>query len=276
MNWQNGHVRVNHPRQPWDAYAEKIIVHSRYQKLKETDGYKEAKFDNDYDAAVAVVKTNVSHAAIDRIFDIADGLNKPLRIVRPLPSFDDTGSEDIDLHNSGATNAIPAAFQAYLCDQLDAEPDDEIIQVARVGRTKLNRFSRFLCQPHFRGIVRPNEHYMIVDDVVSSGGTFAALRSHIVKCGGSVTIFSALAHINGLDTNLAVIKDTLYRLRERYGEGFDRFWLEVIGHEDRCLTEQEAKFLADWQGSGAPMPPDGHTILQFLRDRLDKAASTGK
>lgn len=274
--WKDGHICVDHPRQPWDRQAKEVIVHARYDELKKTDGYNEAKRNNNYDAAMEVVKAHISDEALDKIVDVFLSLDKPLRIVRPLPSFDDSSSEDKDFPSKGQTNALPAAFSAYICETLGVEPDDEITQVARVGRTKLNRFNRFLCQPNFRGFVRPNEHYMIVDDVLSTGGTFAALRSQIVKSGGSVALFSALAHNSGLDTTLAIDDSTLYRLKETYGDGVDRFWLEVIGHEVRCLTESEAGFLIEWGGSSPAVPPDGNALLQRLRDRFDSAASTGE
>lgn len=270
--WKDGHVAASHLREPWDKFADKVIIHDRWDSLKNLEGYEEAKRQNNYEAAVHVVQKCISNEAIDRIVDIYVGLDKELKIVRPLPSFDDEGSEDQDLIKRGPTNAIPAAFQAYLQKVLDIEEEEQVLQVARVGRTKLDQFSRFLYQPRFRGNVSKSEHYIIVDDVISSGGTFAALRSEIVRNSGSVAIFSALAHNSGRDTTLAITDSTLYSLIEAYGPDFKAYWMEAIGHDIACLTEAEASLLVHWAKQKVAVS-DGESTLQLLRTRIDSAAS---
>lgn len=69
---------------------------------------------------------------------------------------------------------------------------------------------------------------MIVDDVVSSGGTFAALRSYIIRNGGTVVFTTALAHKIG--QNHSILLETVNTLRSLYGPELDNLWTQTIGH----------------------------------------------
>src|SRR5690606_39045267 len=73
-------------------------------------------------------------------------------VVSPHPAFDDDDVIDHDApYRSGPRNALPFALSARLRLMLNGIADDTIVQGARVGRTKLPRFPRFLYQPHFVG-----------------------------------------------------------------------------------------------------------------------------
>ena len=274
MKWIDGNVQVDHPRQPW-AGGEKVLSCCLLGDLKAHPRYQAAKYQNDLEAAFEVVESLLTEEVLDAISDaIIANAPRAVRVVRPIPVFDEEDHEDATGPQKGFTNALPTAFQAVLCEQLGAQPDDEVVQAARVGRTQLGLFMRFLCQPEFNGNVRPNDQYVIVDDVVTTGGTFACIRSHIAKKGGKVTFFATLAHKSELEIAIASEEIKIQRLEREFGIELNQLWLEVVGHEIHSLTGAEATALLEWRSSQcAGMCPK--PALQRLRARLNKAGSTG-
>ena len=289
MPWnEDGHYSVCHERMPWDSRTPThVLVHTELSRLYGTHAsfgdqrderealYEQAKHDLDADAAWAIVREAISEEIIDQLADQIDRLNPADRlfIVIPHPAFEEGVAERQD-PALGPTNAIPIIFGHYLAERLACEVDNEITQIARVGRTNLNRFQRFLWQPCFEGDVQPGTHYIIVDDVVTLGASFAALRSHIVRQGGSVCAVTALAHKDGRNQQFPITSGTIEAVRTLYGSRIDPFWQEAIGHDVEALTEAEGLFLRQWgrdclsAGTGA-----GEPLLYRLRDRLDQAAA---
>ena len=279
MPWVNGHIEVSHPREPWGNCAEDIFVHSKLSDLKgkpntrHREQYEGAKLRYDMDAAVTLVEQCVSRVGMDKIIAHVIGGGRNARLVLPHPAFDDEDGADGSL-GTHPTNALPFAYAAYLKVHTGCEVDEEIVQTARVGRTKLTRWPRFLYQPSFGGAVRNGQPYIIVDDVVTTGGTFAALRSYIIRNGGSVLFGSAIANSSGNHQRFSMTENSRNVITQALGGGLEPFWLATVGHELKCLTEAEAKFLGNWcheeQAKGSPSADE---LLQRLRAEFDSAAS---
>lgn len=270
-----------HVRVPWrEADSPEIIVHSNWSELKGSykvtgkdaeflkGRYHKAKREFDQEAAAEIVAWLASAAMVDRIVDAVMGANKPVKIVVPHPEFDPDEQADA---TRGITNALPFAFAAFLAAELGCEIDTDIIEVARPGRTSLNRFERFLWQPRFEGAVSSEHAYIIADDVCTLGGTFAALRSYIVAHGGTVIAVTALSLANGKCVPFAIAENTRNVLLSLYGTEFSTLWKEEIGHDEQSLTEGEGHFLVEW--GEKELSGDPASNLQSLRDRLAKAAS---
>jgi hypothetical protein len=292
MKWSEaGDVSVDHPRQPWKALgASSTIVHCALEILKGTAeslgskrpayalSYGAAKKKFNLEAAADVVERCISGDALDRLVDAILRADKAPIFVIPHPAFDDEdGVGRQEPIGPKPTNALPFAYAAYLAATLGGSVDDEIVQSARVGRTKLNHSLRFLCQPSFQGSVNKTRPYILVDDVVTTSGTMAAISSHIVSKGGTVIASTALSSGSGIDRPFEIAQETLDVLLSSYGAGFEDFWAGTIGHGARCLTEAEARILVEWakdwhrQGDCRP----GDQTLQRLRDRLNQAAAKG-
>ena len=277
MPWKDGHIQVNHPREPWVGEASSIFIHGTLNTLKGKSGspdrelYVAAKRAFDMDAAFNVVERTASREACDSLIAriIAGGCKA--RFVMPHPDFDD---EDDPGASVGLTNALPFAFAKYLKDLTGCAIDEEIIQMARVGRTKLSKWQRFLYQPSFGGAIRTDEPYILIDDVVSTAGTLAALRSYIVRNGGTVLCATALANGVGKNQPFPITQETSSNLAEAYGDGFAPYWRETFGHDVGCLTEAEGRFLRTWrdeeknEGVGVGKP-----LLQRLRTQFDAVAA---
>lgn len=288
MQWQEGHVCVAHPRELWGAPPPPdILVHCRFDQVKGTyagliperekhvAAYTAAKEQFNMDAAFEIVERCIDPAKYDILVDRVVASPAPPRLIVPHPAFDGEEGNPRKLA-SKPTNALPFAYANYLGERLGCVVDEEIVQRARVGRTKLKTWLRFLCQPAFTGDVRPNEPYVLVDDVMTTGGTFAALRSYILRKGGTVSFGTALAHKEGRDQIFGVADDTVTVLQSEYGEGLGSYWLEAFGHDIRCLTQSEAEFLVWYaEEQKAAGVGRGGDLLQRLRDRIDQAAAKG-
>jgi hypothetical protein len=293
MVWENGHIAVNHTRTSWDnTVVPDLIVHTRWdqlngnyqnydepEKIRVRDLYKRAKFSYDHDAAFDLIDLLVNNEKTDQLAEIVAQTSPRPILIFPYPAFGDDDAVDAGRYpESGPTNALPHAYGAYLEAVLGCGLNTEVTQKARIGRTKLKMFERFLYQPSFIGGINDGANYLLIDDVTTTAGTLACLRSYIVENGGTVIGASCIAHKSGIDQRFVVAQDTLNVLLSIYGNELGTFWLEGFGHELECLTESEAQFLARW---GLEREADqgwsrGAEFLQRLRDRFDQAASTGR
>lgn len=289
MPWRNGHICVCHPREPWDETTPThVMVHRSLDWLYGTArqlgdaaprwraSYEAAKRQFNLDAAVGIVKNIIRPDVLDHTVEevLASGISR-IRVVVPHPAFEE-GASDGD-PTKGPRNAIPFALGAYLAEQLGCELDSDIEQIARVGRTTLTRWQRFLWQPRFEGEVEHGCGYLIADDVVTVGATFASLRSFIVRSGGTVIGVTALAHKDGVHQRLPVADQTVVDILNLYGEAVEGSWKEAVGHDVQTLTDAEGFFLAEWgrQRERDDRLERGQPLLQRLRESLDRAASKG-
>ena len=278
---------IFHPRPPWGG-GEAVLVctslgHLNGGGLTHAAGgrervrlYQKAKFQGDHQCADQLVRECITDRVIDRIIDHVEpymAKGTPIVCVVPHPPFDDIAAIGADsVGKLKVTNTLPIQYAAQLAVQLEGQIDNEIIQKARVGRTKLTNFPRFLCQPSFGGVVRPDVVYILVDDVVTTGGTLAALRSYIVANGGTVAAITVLAHGSGQDRGLALTADRWQELQNLFGAELGSFWEREIGHDARCLTDAEGQILVRFGRESVEERP-GVPLLQCLRDRLAEAAA---
>lgn len=272
-----------HWRIPWRrGEPDQIRVHCRFDQLKGTyrrsakeaargeEQYVAAKRHNDHAAAADLVESLVDAGIVDVVVDAVIASGRPVRVIFPHPEFDpDEKSPD----HMVVTNAIPFAFAAWMAAELGGAIEENIIECARPGRTRLNRFQRFAWQPRFTGEVDPDVAYILVDDNCTLGGTLAMLRTHIVGNGGTVVAVCALSTPNGRDCRFSIADRTIDVLLSEYTAQISPIWIEEIGHDITCLTESEGSFVAEW---GRERGGKGTSLLQQLRDRLAKAKAKGE
>jgi hypothetical protein len=276
-------VSIPHLREPWGG-GEMVHVCGKWSELNGTglQGghaktrkilYSKAKLSGDYEAADRIVEAMLTEDVLDRLIDEVSPFmvnGTPLVCVVPHPPFDDARADGADLiGRRGVKNALPVQYMVRLSVELEAEIDTQIVQKSRVGRTKLRQFPRFLWQPCFDGAVRQDAAYILVDDVLTTGGTLAALRSHILRAGGKVAAITTLAHGSGDSRELALSGPTWHALKAEFGIEINTFWRREIGHDADCLTEAEASILLKWRAGDGPWDAP----LQRLRDRLAQAAA---
>jgi hypothetical protein len=261
-------------------------VHCRLEQLKGTDrayanqratyqlAYDKAKTTFDVEVAFDIIDRCIQDSVLDELADIIFNSRKsPIFVFPHLPFDDEDEVEGNRPLGATATNAIPFAYARLLAETLGGTISSDIIQVARVGRTKLPRWMKFICQPSFEGPVDRERPYVILDDVMSTGGTLAALRSYLLRGGGSVIGTTVLANKSGLHQKFAIADQTLNVLRSTYGSGLEQYWKETFGHDLHAITEDEAQFLAVFPAELGGRR--GDELLLSLRERINQAAAKG-
>lgn len=272
-----------HWRIPWRGdEPDEILVHCRFEELKGTfrksiseqvrgtEKYLRAKRENNHDDAADLVDELLDNDIVEFLIDRVIESGMPVKVVFPHPEFESDFSPD---PVGTISNAIPFALAAKLSVLTGGTIETDIIEIARPGRTKLNKFERFLWQPRFKGDVDLDAAYILVDDNCTLASTLAMLRTYIVGNGGTVIVVSALSSPQGNNCKFAIASEVVDVLISNYGREISPLWIQEIGHDITCLTNNEGSFLAEWQEQWSG---SRSSLFQRLRARLDKAKATGK
>lgn len=273
FDWDGSDVRVFHERVPWGkGGTDYVQVHADLDELYGTYDdfnralYKEAKYHRDAKAAYTIVERCISPPKLAALRENVS--EKNLRPVFVYPRSFTVGT-------GGPTNFLPSTLATYLCRSVGGEIYKNIFQTTTQKRTQLSRLVRFLYQPKFKGYVLPKRPYVLVDDVVSSGASFASLRAHIVKGGGFIVGMNVLANVDGRDQKLAISDSSMQKLRSEFGVGVDTYWQATFGHGVELLTNQEARFLVGrWRNEPDQVRvASGQPLLEHLRQRFNEIAA---
>jgi hypothetical protein len=148
----------------------------------------------------------------------------------------------------GGRNKIPQVLAEFIGVHGNLAVDTNIVQADIVGRTGESTWHRLAYRPGFHGEVKPGREYIMVDDVISAGGTLSELRQFIESRGG--TVVAAVTLSNGAksiyNTLLAVTKQHILELENKYGvESLQQFLKEeqLYGGNHKALTDAEARTL---------------------------------
>lgn len=188
---------------------------------------------------------------------------------------------------SSGRNKIPRAVAEVLAARLGLETATGIVQANRAQRTGLDGLDRIFAPVDFAGTVEPGD-YLLVDDTLTQGGTFAALASHIREGGGNVSAVVALTG-KQYSAKIQPSPETLASLRQKHGDLEDQF-RTATGYGFDALTESEARYLARFEPAerlrdriaeegrrageradqGKPRQGDAGDELSFSRSRLSE------
>lgn len=161
-------------------------------------------------------------------------------------------------------NAIPSAAAAHLAKRLDLAVAQGIHKKAGIKRTQMDGLDRVFKNPEFTGDVKKGARYILLDDTLTQGGTFAALANHIESNGGSVAAVVALTGKN-YSSELNLSDDTLSKLRAQLGDAEPKFQ-QATGRGFDQLTESEARYLANFKPKSA--------ILERIAEALERGVAT--
>ncbi len=195
-------------------------------------------------AAVKVAKSLVNDELVDKVRAALGGA-KPM--VLPVVSEEATGR-----------NQLPMASATVLANKLGLERVTGIVQANRPHRTQLDGLDRIFAGPDFVGDVVPGGKYLLVDDTLTQGATFAALASHISDNGGTVVGAVAMTG-KQYSATLQPAPDTLRKLREKHGD-IENDFRAATGYGFDALTQSEARYLASFEPA------------QSVRDRIASEA----
>ena len=200
----------------WEQGFPKGYGHTSISYLKRCNGFESAK-NGDIRAAFDVVEKCVKKDRLNKLRE-----KYPDSILLPVINC----------------NTLPLA----LAHSIGLPIWDKISIVHTVKRKPLYAIQRMMHKPAFTGYIQKDKTYIIVDDVVTQGGTIAALRKHVLACGGKVVAVVALAYSIG-SYDIAPTEEQKIRLFSKFGEAV--YWLEELGIIPSVeeLTSSQVRYL---------------------------------
>ena len=200
----------------WDEGFPKGYGHTSIAYLKRCPGFEDAKKGNIFAARSVVgrcIKENRLLALREKFSDAA---------LLPVLS----------------NNALPLA----LAQAIGLPIWEDVCLLHTIQRKNLRGFEWLIHKPRFSGYVKEGMAYILVDDVITQGGTIAALRKHVISHGGKVVAVVALAYAIG-SHDIAPTKSNIECLKVRLRHSAHIF--QAIGLVDSFeeLTNAQVKYL---------------------------------
>lgn len=216
-------------RSPWvDDFPDVMIAHSE-TPITGHAKYTDAKSGN-LKQALALVDEVVCD---DFIIELAKSVAAVENLyILPVYAEEATGR-----------NKISLAYAQLLQDVLGVGIETNVVQANRTYRTQSDGIGRLLKRVGFKGEIAKGRNYLIVDDVVTQGGTLADLKGYIETHGGNVVGVSTLSG-KPHSAKLPIRKATLGQLRKQAGKELETWWQEQFDYDFAKFTESEARYLA--------------------------------
>jgi hypothetical protein len=211
---------------PWPKSFPNVLQMSTANAVVKHPDHPAAKA-GDSDAAARLV---MDLAKPDKIKALA--ARHPQAIVIPIHAEEASGR-----------NQIPRMFGVYIGHITGLQVDESMVQSNEVGRTGKGAWHRLAFRPQFDGQVIAGREYIIVDDIVTGGGSLSELRQYIEANGGKVVEMSTLGAAQ-FSANIRLSAKSLLDLTEKFGEIPLREFLtreNLYAGSAASLTESEAR-----------------------------------
>ena len=212
-----------------------------YKTLKGHPDYEAAK-GGDVNSAIRLVGDLMRADIDDRFYAVSQ--KYPDAILLGIHAVEATGK-----------NEIPQALVEYIGEKTGLEVDRNIVQTNIVGHTGAGQNVRLYNRPKFDGNVQKGRKYILVDDMVTMGGTLGEMRNYVESQGGTVVDMISLSTRNEQNSTIALTETTKLELEKVFGvesaEGvYDMTPLSdflkesgIYGGNYESLTESEARAL---------------------------------
>lgn len=235
-------------RTPWENFPP-VHIMTPLGTASNHPNYLAAKNGADLEAAFELVNDILPD---EKVFELQKKLGDKKPVIVPVHAEEAQGK-----------NKIPVAFAVILAARLGVSTHTDIVQINKPCRTGKGAYYRLVNYPIFDGQVDIEQNYLILDDTLTMGGTFASLRGYIENRGGQVLMATALTGHPGA-ANLCITSKMLRKLQEKHGNELDIWWKEQFGFGINALTQGEA-------GHFAKAPN-----LDTIRDRIAEARLEGQ
>ncbi|MEI6210308.1 MAG: JAB domain-containing protein [bacterium] len=172
-------------------------------------------------------------------------LAKPDKARALVASFPGATLVPVHAVEASGKNKLPRVYAEYLSHLTGMPVKDEMVQSNMVGRTGKGQWHRMAVRPTFDGAIESGRDYVLVDDVVTGGGSLSELRRAIEARGGRVVGATTLAAAQ-FSQKMALSERTRLALESVFGVDSLRDLLKsegVYGGEHTALTESEARTL---------------------------------
>ena len=199
----------------------------------------------------------------DAADQLVQKLSKPGRLQAFAEQYKDALVVPVRGEGAGSKNQIPYAYAAALKVDYGMKLDEQIIQVQKAGHTDAEGIHRLMAHSVFDGEVIRGQDYVLVDDVMTFGGTLNDLRDYIESNGGHVVACTVLA-VGRNGSYLAVQPKTVEEIYSKFGkEEINNLLREAgIAYDAESLTDRQARYIQN-------------TDLFTLRNRIDAEKASG-
>ncbi|KGG90963.1 hypothetical protein P245_14440 [Comamonas thiooxydans] len=183
---------------------------------------------------------------IEAAFRLAQDIVTPDLVAKVRAAIGDTKPLIVPVAavEASGRNKIPVAAAEVLAARLGLSTDDMIVQANRAHRTGMDGLDRIFAPVDFAGAVEARP-YLLLDDTLTQGGTFAALASHIREGGGTVAGVIALTG-KQYSAKIQPSAESLASLRQKHGDLENEF-RAATGYGFDALTESEARYLSRYE-----------------------------
>jgi len=238
-------------RHPWEHDFPDAVVHCAWQPppsqrnskspkggpfLKLHPQYRQAKHDRDMQSAINIIEEVAKEQALIDLRAIAIRHGVTPRLIAPAATVDES------------KNALAIGYAQWLGRQMDWPVEERVFREKSQSKDREGAWFRMAHPSTFYGKIDTSAPYIIVDDVITLGGTLADLRSFIINKGGKAIAMSAIASHDGRHSQIKLSDVTRHSLEKRYGPDLSGFCLDVLGHSHDCLTHEEAQKLLGCAG----------------------------
>ena len=156
-------------------------------------------------------------------------------------------------------NKLPIA----LAEAIGLKVSMNVSKINSGQRKHMGAMMRLLNPPVFTGEVRREVNYIIVDDIITQGGTVASLRKHILMGGGNVVAVTALAYAFGAE-RLSPKEENICMLENKFGrkkinEILKKYFIAKSVYE---LTNGQISYLLRFKGIDNIIKKISTTMLQ--------------
>lgn len=230
-------------RAPWEGDFPDVFVNRRWKSsdakaicLADHVLYNAAKGQRDMDSALSLLDDLVLERTIVQLRELENQHGVKPKLIAPAAQV------------SESNNSLAIGYANWLGHELGWPVDENVYQIKDFSKDKLNGWVRIAHRSTFYGEIDKKTPYVIVDDVITLGGTLADLRSFIIEKGGRVIGMSTIASNDGNDVRIRLDTDTQTKLEKSYGSDLAKFCHEHLGFDHRGFTNPEAGRLLSCSG----------------------------
>lgn len=202
----------------WEEDFPEVYGQTSISFLKNCPGYMEAK-NGDINAALQVAKMCMNTRTVKEIKQ-----KHPDAVLLPVVT----------------NNKLPEAVARVIGMKIHTG----VYMHKTLNRKTLTAMERLVHKPVFGGKITAGKSYILVDDIVTQGGTVSALRKYVIRNGGTVAAIVTLSYSAGSKVMTPNQKD-IFRLTKKFN--FNSI-TEILRHyniaQSLCeLTNSQIKYL---------------------------------
>lgn len=239
---------------PWPAAFPRVLTHVSLQRLYCAGQRRgEALDESGRSAAYRAAKAGDADAAKRVVEEVVD----PQLIIEMTKTSPRAMVASVHAQEAAGVNKLSVMYARAMADIGGFQVEEEIVQTNRAQHTGATARQRLARTVEFAGAVQKGRDYIVVDDVITSGSSLAALRHYIEACGARVVLASTLAAAaarHGHDpVQLAITAQTVKGLEQKFArEAVDAIIEEYgIAPSINHLTESQGRAVLGFESIDA-------------------------